>query len=85
MNTLQWSEKALRQIQKIKDKREKQHIYLETRCLLNFPDCQNVKRLTNHRFRYRLRVGSWRVFFDFDGDVKIVSIEEVKKRNEHTY
>ena len=34
---------------------------------------------------YRLRVGDWRVFFEFDGAVKIISIEEVKKRNEHTY
>ena len=34
---------------------------------------------------YRLRVGNYRVFFDFDGAVRIVSIEEVKKRDERTY
>ena len=53
--------------------------------LAHFPDCQNVKRLKNHTCGYRLRVGDWRVFFEFDGAVKIISIEEVKKRNEHTY
>jgi mRNA interferase RelE/StbE len=32
-----------------------------------------------------LRVGSYRVFFDYDGGVRIVSIEEVRKRDERTY
>ena len=31
------------------------------------------------------RVGNYRVFFNFDGTVHIVSIEEVKKRDENTY
>lgn len=35
--------------------------------------------------RYRHRIGSWRVLFDFDGTVCVVTIEEVKKRNERTY
>jgi len=30
-------------------------------------------------------VGNYRVFFEFDGAVRIVSIEEVKKRDERTY
>jgi len=37
------------------------------------------------RVRLRLRVGNYRVFFDFDGAVRIVSIEEVRKRDERTY
>ena len=45
----------------------------------------NVKKLTNHAYQYRLRVGQYRVFFDVDSDVKIVAIEEVKKRDERTY
>jgi mRNA-degrading endonuclease RelE of RelBE toxin-antitoxin system len=44
-----------------------------------------VKHLTNSAIGYRLRVGNWRVLFDFDGAVRIVTIEEVKKRNERTY
>jgi len=38
--------------------------------------------LTNHAYSYRLRVGDFRVFFEFDGDVNIIDIEEVKKRDE---
>jgi mRNA-degrading endonuclease RelE of RelBE toxin-antitoxin system len=46
---------------------------------------RNVKSLTNHEYGYRLRVGNYRVFFDYDGEVRIVSIEEVRKRDERTY
>ena len=49
------------------------------------PNCINVKALTNHKYQYRLRVGNYRVFFNFDGVIHIVSIEEVKKRDERTY
>jgi len=34
---------------------------------------------------YRLRVGDYRVFFEFDGSVHVIDIEEVKKRDERTY
>ena len=46
---------------------------------------RNVKALMNHEYSYRLRVGNYRVFFEFDGAVRIVKIEEVRKRNERTY
>ena len=46
---------------------------------------RNVKALTNHEYGYRLRVGNYRVFFDFDGAVRIVSLEEVRTRDERTY
>jgi mRNA-degrading endonuclease RelE of RelBE toxin-antitoxin system len=32
-----------------------------------------------------MRAGRFRVLFDFDGTLRVVSIEEVKKRDEHTY
>lgn len=85
MNTIKWADKAVKQLQKIRDVQERQRIYQESRCLLHFPDCANVKKLTNHRHAYRLRIGRWRLFFDFDGEVRIISIEEVKKRDERTY
>ena len=85
MNTIRWTEKAFRQLRKIKDNQTNRRIYQEAQSLAHFPDCPNVKRLKNHTYGYRLRVGDWRVFFEFDGAVKIISIEEVKKRNEHTY
>jgi mRNA-degrading endonuclease RelE of RelBE toxin-antitoxin system len=45
----------------------------------------NVKALVNHGHQYRLCVGNFRVFFNFDGVIRIVSIGEVKKRDERTY
>jgi len=44
-----------------------------------------VKALTNHAYGYRLRVGEYRVLFDVLGAIEVVSIEEVKKRDERTY
>lgn len=49
------------------------------------PECANVKKLSNHQYGYRLRVGNYRVLFNFDGIIHIISIEEVKKRDERTY
>jgi len=47
--------------------------------------CQNIKVLKNHAYGYRLRVGRYQVLFDWQEIVKIVEIQEVKKRDEHTY
>ncbi len=86
MNKIQWQPKATRQLRKIKDKQQQRRIYQETRVLERFPDCPNVKRLTNHVYSYRLRIGNYRVFFEFEGgEARIVSIEEVRKRDERTY
>jgi mRNA interferase RelE/StbE len=53
--------------------------------LSGMPNSRNVKALTKHEHQYRLRIGNYRVFFDFDGALRIVQIEEVKKRDERTY
>lgn len=85
MNTIDWKPKALKQAEKIKTVSTRQKIFTEVQVLANFPNCQGVKKLTNHEHSYRLRVGNYRVFFEFDGNVRIISIEEVKKRDERTY
>lgn len=53
--------------------------------LADLSRARKVNTLTNHECGYCLRVGIYRVFFEFDGDVRIVSIEEVRKRDERTY
>ena len=53
--------------------------------LSDMPDVGNVKALIGHDYSYRLRVGNYRVMFDWDGAIKVVSIQEVKKRDERTY
>nr|MDT0252153.1 hypothetical protein [Endozoicomonas sp.] len=52
--------------------------------MAHFPACQNVKKLTNQSYDYRLRVGRFRVFFTVDGVIRVVTIEEVRRRNENT-
>lgn len=82
MNTIFYKPKAIRQLRKIA---ERETICEAIKNLENMPNCNNVIRLTNHQYHYRLRVGRFRVFFAFDGVLKIISIEEVKKRDENTY
>jgi len=43
---------------------------------------QEYRRITND---YRLRVGNYRVLFNWDGEIKVVESEEVKKRDERMY
>jgi mRNA-degrading endonuclease RelE of RelBE toxin-antitoxin system len=55
--------------------------------LVDFPAIVgiDVKELRGHQYQYRLRVGRYRVLFDHDSGIKVVSIQEVKKRDERTY
>jgi mRNA interferase RelE/StbE len=84
MNSVKYSTKALKQLRKLHPDHSKK-IVLDCKALVDLATCQNIKRLTNHQYEYRLRVGNYRVFFNHDDGVKIVYIEEVKKRNERTY
>jgi len=84
MNDIIWSKKAQKQLLKL-NRSEAEAIYDKVEELKNFPHCQQVKKLVNHSYDYRLRVGRYRILFDHDRTVKIISIEEVKKRDEHTY
>jgi mRNA-degrading endonuclease RelE of RelBE toxin-antitoxin system len=54
--------------------------------LADFPGGNlDVKALKNYACGYRLRVGRYRVLFNYDGAIHIVTIEEVRKRDEQTY
>jgi mRNA-degrading endonuclease RelE of RelBE toxin-antitoxin system len=82
---IEWTPKALKQLKKLGNKPAQARILGATADLGRFPDVANVKTLTNHQYGYRLRVGNYRVFFNVLTAVSIVSIEEVKKRDERTY
>jgi mRNA interferase RelE/StbE len=82
MKQILWRTKALRQLRKIKSQKEKETIYDAVETLGLFPNCTNIKKLSD-RDDYRLRVGKWRIIFT--AAAEIVCIEEVKKRDEHTY
>lgn len=85
MNTIKWTDKAIKQASKVKDAAMRARIFDEAQALADFPNCANVKKLTDADYPYRLRIGNFRLFFTFDGFIKVVFIEEVKKRNERTY
>jgi len=84
MSEVVYTRKAARQLRRIQPVDSKV-IRNECNKLAGMPNCSNVKALTNHEYQYRLRVGNFRVFFNFDGAIRIVTIEEVKKRDERTY
>ena len=84
MNAVEWKLKAVKQLRRIHPVYQ-QAIKNAVVDLHNFPDCAGVKSLTNHRYSNRLRVGNYRVFFEHAGNIKIITIEEVKKRDERTY
>ena len=85
MNRIDWTSKATKQLLKIRLADVRQNVYDAVQVLVDFPNCSNVKALTEHDYGYRLRVGEWRVMFNFDGAIRIISVEEVRKRNERTY
>ncbi len=77
--------KARKQLKRIGDRSEMRTIGLAVMQLAAFPVCPGVKRLENHSDGYRLRVGRYRVLFDVIDAIRIIEIQEVKKRDERTY
>jgi mRNA interferase RelE/StbE len=43
------------------------------------------KFLKKHHYDYRMRIGRYHVLFNHDDVVRIIEIQEVKKRDEQTY
>ncbi len=85
MNTIKWTPKATKQFHKFPVDAQRL-IGAGVGSLVNWPAVQGVKKLVN-RDDYRLRVGHYRVLFTVNpnGEATIIKIEEVKKRDEHTY
>ena len=84
MNSIQWTRKAVKQLLRLHSYHQQQ-VRDAVSALEHMPDAINVKVLVNHPHSYRLRVGHYRVLFDWDGSIQVVSIQEVKKRDERTY
>ena len=81
MKTVNITLKAHKQIAKL-DKQDMAFIYEALEALQGWPDIHGVKSLTDMP-GYRLRIGHYRAFFDVAEDV--ITVTEVKRRNEHTY
>jgi len=85
MYAIDWQIKAYRQLHKIRSRKTREALYDAADTLRHWPDCRNVKALTSHEYGYRMRVGDWRILFDVQDRVRIIMIQEVKKRDERTY
>lgn len=85
MNTINWQPKAFKQLRKLPAPAAKSITAAVKAELSDLSQARNVKKLVDHAYGYRLRVGNYRVFFEFDGAVRIVTVEEVRKRDEQTY
>ena len=84
MNDVQWTPKALRQARKL-PQADQGTIADAVATLRNWPQVEQVIALVG-KPGYRLRVGRYWVLFTIHAGVPlVVRIEEVKKRNEHTY
>ncbi len=82
---IKWHKRTLKQLSKIPLKERSAIIYAVKNLLQEHGERQ-IKALTNHEYGYRLRVGRYRVFLDIEyREIKIYLIQEVKKRDEHTY
>lgn len=82
MNTINWQTKALKQMRKLPDEAGQVIRAAVHEELVDLAAARNIKKLANHTCGYRLRVGNYRVFFEFEGAIRIVSIEAARKRNE---
>lgn len=86
MKTITWHNRVRKQMKKI-PKQYQKAIHEHVDKLESFPEYENLDiiPLQNHTYDYRMRVGRYRVFFDDKEKIKIIAIQEVKKRDERTY
>ncbi|OFS84051.1 cytotoxic translational repressor of toxin-antitoxin stability system [Oligella sp. HMSC05A10] len=84
MYDINWSNRAKKQLRKI-DITDRKRISDAVDLLADCENAVNVKRLVNHQYGYRLRVGRYRVLFDVQTQIKIVDVQEVTKRDDRTY
>ena len=86
MNEIVWHNRARKQMKRV-PKNYRKSIHESVDQLVTFPECNqlDIAELKTHRYDYRLRVGRYRVLFDYANVIKIIRIQEVKKRDERTY
>ncbi|MEN5164849.1 type II toxin-antitoxin system RelE/ParE family toxin [Achromobacter kerstersii] len=84
MFCINWAKKAVKQWLRLPTN-DRLRVATEISKLERFPEASNIRALVNHQFGYRLRVGQYRVLFDVRSDIRIIDIQEVKKRDDSTY
>jgi len=85
MYRIKWNRRAQKQFARLSSFKDQQRIFAAVTSLGNFPDVKQITALVNHQYGYRLRVGNYRILFDVESVINIIEIQEVKKRDDHTY
>lgn len=85
-NEIKFTSKAIKNLSKV-DKRYYEAIKRKILILANFPNVElDIKKLQGEADCYRLRVGRYRIIFEWiDGVPKIIEIQAIVKRDEQTY
>ena len=87
---INWQKKATKQLLRLAPAVQTRIVQAVGK-LANSATWTNVRALVNHQYSHRLRVGDFRVLFDADatpgeqGEVRILAVQEVRKRDEQTY
>ncbi|WP_025131162.1 type II toxin-antitoxin system RelE/ParE family toxin [Pseudomonas sp. PH1b] len=84
MHEILWSRKAVKQLLRLHPEHQVQ-VRDAIALLADMPANGNVKALSGHTYAYRLRVGQYRVLFDWDGSSISSVFERSKKRDEGIY
>tara|TARA_A100001391_G_scaffold167564_1_gene127995 strand:+ start:31370 stop:31636 length:267 start_codon:yes stop_codon:yes gene_type:complete len=86
MHEIEWTKTAVKQLRGIQPPKQRTAILDAVKALARCPThATSVRALRGHRAGCRLRVGRYRVLFDVDDGVRILTVQEVKKRDERTY
>jgi mRNA interferase RelE/StbE len=85
MYAIDWQPRARRQIAKIGERAARLQIVAAIDELARFPAVPGLEPLRNHRYGWRLRAGRFRVLLDVDSRRRLVTVQEIRKRDERTY
>lgn len=89
MFSIEWTKTAVKELRKIQPEKQRTAIFKAvdelSECPTTAANVKALKALKGHKAGYRLRVGRYRVLFDLDEGVRVITIQEVRKRDERTY
>ena len=81
----QWTRNAVKQASKL-PQADRARVIAAVGRLREWPNCaQDIKPLQGHAHQYRLRCGRYRVLFDVEAEIRVVRVEQVRKRDDRTY
>lgn len=85
---IRWQKKATKQLFKLPADAQSRIVAAVGR-LADSETWGDVRKLVNHEYDYRLRIGNYRILFNATADLTVevndISVEEIKKRDDRTY